>query len=118
MRNKLQRRGSAGKRFLCARKSDYSSTFFPPNNVLTQRGVVYSRCSRKIFFSFFFFPFGDLSDGTRAQIACPPAAAGGDVGAERAGNDAATNQTRGETLKHKDGMETKSGDKWPLKPNV
>lgn len=37
------------------------------------------------------------------------------MGAERAGNDGATNQTRGETLKHKDGMETKGDGKWPLK---
>lgn len=40
---------------------------------------------------------GDSSDGTRAQIACPTAAAGGGVGAERAGSDGATNQSRGET---------------------
>ncbi len=40
--------------------------------------------------------FGESSDGTRAQIACPTAAAGGGVGAERTGSDGATNQSRGE----------------------
>ena len=40
--------------------------------------------------------FGESGDGTGAEIACPAAAAGGGVGAERAGGDGATNQSRGE----------------------
>lgn len=41
----------------------------------------------------------ESSDGTGAEIARPTAAAGGGVGAERAGSDGATSQSRGEDHK-------------------
>lgn len=44
-----------------------------------------------VFFVFFF-----LSDGTKAEVACPPAAVGG-VGAERASGHGQRGQTRGES---------------------
>lgn len=57
--------------------------------------VARSVTRRSVRFSLFFFP-GESSDGTGAEIACPTAAAGGGVGAERTGSDRATSQSRGE----------------------
>lgn len=48
--------------------------------------------SRERSVSFCFF----LSDGTKAEVACPPAAVGG-VGAERARGHGQRGQTRGES---------------------
>lgn len=45
---------------------------------------------------FFKVVFVESSDGTRAEVCCPTAAAGGGVGAERTGSHGATNQSRGE----------------------
>lgn len=55
-----------------------------------------SRGDLSAFSLFFIFSSGDSSDGTGAEVACPTAAAGGGVGAERTGSRA-TNQSRGES---------------------
>lgn len=46
-------------------------------------------------FLFIFLVF--LSDGTKAEVACPPAAVGGGVGAERTRSGGQRSQTRGES---------------------
>lgn len=80
--------------------NSFDGTRFSTDNVLTNSKVKIARTvtGRSVHFLFvcLFVFVGESSDGTRAQIACPTAAAGGGVGAERTGSDGATNQSRGE----------------------
>lgn len=97
----MQRRISSGNSFCALRQVDLGCDVFVywirlfTDNVLTNSKVKIARTvtGRSVYFVLF---FGETSDGTRAQIACPTAAAGSGVGAERTWSDGATSQSRGE----------------------